>query len=136
MATTPVTKASIIKIVEEIKRLGDMLPKTVPIAKKTDKLYRTLTTISGESTWATFNRRMDILYGEDCRDASGRLHNIRRGAYGLGALCTFLTEFIVLSDDGALPYDLVKVKLDRLLKELVYLTSKYATPLVNGELEY
>ncbi|KAM5543378.1 hypothetical protein V8D89_002963 [Ganoderma adspersum] len=128
MSTSPVTKESVIKIVEEIKQLSEILPKTVPIAKKTDKLYQTLMTISGESTWATFNWRMDILYGEDCRDASGRLKNIRRGAYRLGAVCTFLTEFVVLSEDGALPYDLVKVKLDRILKELMHLTSSVSLP--------
>ncbi|KAI1782567.1 hypothetical protein LXA43DRAFT_1142421 [Ganoderma leucocontextum] len=124
MSTAPVTKDAVVKIVGEIERLSNVLPKTVPIGKKTDKLYQTLTgTISGESTWATFNRRMDILYGEDCRDGEGRLQNVRRGAYRIGVLCTFLTEFVVLSEDGALPYDLVKIKLDRLLKELVHLTS-------------
>ena len=118
MSSAIITKDDIVLLVKDITTLSAKLPKTVPKAKKADRIHETMTNIVGEGAWQTFNRRFDILFGEDCRDGSGRLIHVRRGIFGMDAVCKYLNEFIALSDDGALPYDLVKVKLDRILREL------------------
>ena len=63
-------------LVDKIIALTKILPKSVPEATCKDHIYEVMTTVTGDSLWETFNRRFDILFGEDCRDQEGRLHLI------------------------------------------------------------
>ncbi|KAF7371462.1 HATC-domain-containing protein [Mycena venus] len=68
-----------------MKKLTAQLPETIPLASDADDIVRVITTIRGidNSVCGTFNRRFDIIFAEDCRDANGRLKNIRRGDAGM-----------------------------------------------------
>jgi hypothetical protein len=77
-------------LIVAIKDLSLKLLETVPVAQKDGEIYRIITQVDGEGPWQTFNRRLDILFGEDCRDEQGNLKNIERGKYGLGAVCKYL----------------------------------------------
>jgi hypothetical protein len=46
--------------------------------------------VNEDDPWQSFNRNFDLLFGEDCRDEKGSLQNIRRGRYGMGAVCAYL----------------------------------------------
>ncbi|KAM5534206.1 hypothetical protein V8D89_012113 [Ganoderma adspersum] len=124
MSSAIITKDDIVLLVKDITTLSMKLPKAVPKSKKSDRIYEMMTKIIGEGAWQTFNRRFDILFGEDCWDGSGRLIHVQRGTFGMDAVCKYLSKFIALSDDGALLYDLVKMKLDRILRELQKLVGK------------
>ena len=63
----------------------------------------------------TFNRWFDALFGEDCRDASGRLLHICRGKLGLGLITSYLSK---IDWARGFPLDIVEIKLQRLLTEL------------------
>jgi len=63
----------------------------------------------------TFNQRFDALFAEDCCDASGCLHYIRRGKSGMGIVCSYLKK---LDWEKGFPLDIVAIKLQRLKTEL------------------
>jgi hypothetical protein len=106
-------------LIVNIVSLSQGLPATVPIATKGDKIYSVMTSAPGESTWHTFNRRFDALFGEDCRDQHGRLHFICRGLYGMDKVCSYLESIDLTASD--LPLDLIKIKLERLNNEILFL---------------
>ncbi len=116
----PVTASDVARTVDEIMKIVPQLPDTVPIGVEDGKLYQTLTKVHGENQWHTFNRRFDILFGEDCRDPNGRLLNMSRGKYGLDLVCEYLHWLLAwaASTAAALPWDAMHIKLERLLEEL------------------
>ena len=71
----------------------------------------------GEVPYETFNRRFDVLFGEDCRDLHGRLHYVRQGKHGMGLVVSYLSKI----DWTDFPLDLVELKLQRLIAELQHL---------------
>lgn len=103
-------------LIQRILGLVPTLPDTIPEAEKNDVICTAMKT-TGESAFATFNRRMDAIIGEDTRDKSGRLRYIRRGRLGLKAVCTYLERVL---DQPGLQYDLMDIKLERLVKELEF----------------
>src|ERR1700678_323742 len=118
MAVIPV---DILALVKTIKALSDSLPSTVGIATRDDKIYTTLVKINEGEIHMTFNRIFDILFKEDndCR-VDGRLRYLLRGKYGMDKLCAYLNDIDWMEPN--LPLDLVKLKLDRLIEELTFLT--------------
>jgi hypothetical protein len=76
---------AILDLIKKMKKLSSLLPDTVPEASDTDDIHRIITKAHGiENTiGGTFIRRFDILFGNDRRDANGRLKNIRRGDRGM-----------------------------------------------------
>ena len=70
-----------------------------------------------DSPHETFNRRFDVLFAEDCRDADGRLHHVRQGKLGMGLIVSYLSKL----DWTGFPLDLVELKLRRLITELKHL---------------
>lgn len=104
--------------VSEIKILCTELPVSVQNGSIRCKISQVFSMGEGESAWQTFNKRFDALFGEDCRDASGRLCHIRRGEYGMDKVSTYLSS--INFDD--MPLDLVAIKLNRLKTELEYLS--------------
>ncbi|KAL1939855.1 hypothetical protein VTO73DRAFT_9555 [Trametes versicolor] len=116
------TKADFEKHVAEIIRLSGRLPSSVPLGMTKDKLYKTFTAVSGASPFETFNRRFDIVFGEGCRDAEGRLFHLRQGGNGLGIVCSYLRG--LAKGVQELPFDIMNIKVARLADELTILTSK------------
>jgi hypothetical protein len=105
-------------LVRTIIRLSSSLPKNVPSATTSDKIYTVMHSDEGATTFETFNRRFDALFGEDCRSPDGRLHFIRQGKNGMALVCTYLKK---LDWSSNIPLDLVEIKLSRLSVELTYL---------------
>ena len=89
-------------LVDKIIALTKILPKSVPEATRKDHIYEVMTTVTGDSLWETFNRRFDILFGEDCRDQEGQLHLIRRGKSGMHAVGNYLRT--VVNDNQMKPF--------------------------------
>lgn len=113
----PVTVA-----ISEIARLSKLLPHSIPDGAIGDHIHEVLTTVThDEGDWPTFNRRFDILFGEDknCRDANGRFKHIRRGRYGMDAVCKYLHTL----DVTQMPAEIFMLKLVRVQVELETLTS-------------
>ena len=54
------------------------------------------------------------MFGEDCRDLHGCLHHVCHGKFGMGLVCSYLTNL----DWTDLPLDLAEIKLQCLLVEL------------------
>ncbi|KAJ6580026.1 hypothetical protein DFH09DRAFT_1444401 [Mycena vulgaris] len=81
-------------LVEQIHTLTRKLPSSVPTAAHESHISRSLTLPSQDGDAAsTFNRRMDILFGEDLRDAAGRLKYVaagKHGIIGMGAVVKYL----------------------------------------------
>ena len=123
-AVTPLaaTASDVTRIIDEIGRLLLQLPDTIPLGQPAGKLYQTMMNVHGEDTWHTFNRRFDILFGEDCRDAEGGLLNISRGQYGLEAVYTYLRSMLGLAvsegSGSTVPWDAMQIKVERLQNEL------------------
>jgi hypothetical protein len=113
--------ADILALVKSFEALSDSLPSTVGTATRDDKIYTTLVRVNEGDTYMTFNRIFDILFKEDndCR-VDGRLRYLLRGKYGMDKLCSYLNEVDWMEPN--LPLNLVKLKLDSVLEELIFLT--------------
>jgi hypothetical protein len=105
-------------LVKEITSLVNSLSDAVPKGTKDDKIWSVMNTAEGDSPYETFNRRFDVLFGEDCRDSSGRLQHVRQGKLGLGIVVSYLLKIDWTQD---FPLDLVELKLQRLVTELKHL---------------
>lgn len=110
------------QLVQDITELNKKLPPTIREGSKQDKLYEVMTKIDSETAWATFNRRFDILFAEDCRDENGRLHHIRRGRFGMNTVINYLNRIIVNEDQLKGFYAPAAIKLERVKTELEYLS--------------
>lgn len=104
------------RLVARIDTLTRALPDT--IATTTDKRSRIahVLKLSGEDNDvpSTFNCHMDLLFGENLRDANGRLPNILRGTTGLPLVVKYLRGI----EWGEVKAAIARPKLDRLIKEL------------------
>ena len=94
------------------------MPPSVQTGTKDDKIYLVMNSAEGEDAFETFNRRFDVMFGEDCRDPAGRLQHIRRGKLGMGVVCSYLSNIDCVK---GFPLDLVEIKLQRLMTELDFL---------------
>ena len=107
----------------ELKALVKILPRTVPFGTKHDRIYQVFDNIpvpnDVEQHWETFNCRMDNLFGEELRDAAGRLLNVKRGLFGMDMVIKYFDE---ACQAGNLMWDLASIKVDRLVVELKFLT--------------
>ena len=61
-------------LLSNIISLAKTLPLSLPLATVDDRIYTVMTSVEGESLWATFNKWFDALFGEDCRNGDRRLH--------------------------------------------------------------
>jgi hypothetical protein len=121
MAASVTAACLIVKLIS----LCQGLPKTVPIAEKDDKIYHVITNVNEDDPWQSFNRKFDLLFGEDCRDGKGHFQNIRRGRYGMGAVCMYLKG--VNTEEPWFLADLAIIKLERICKELEVIKLKYVS---------
>ncbi|KAH9019427.1 hypothetical protein EDB85DRAFT_1892558 [Lactarius pseudohatsudake] len=106
-------------VVDAISRAAKNLPSSVPEGRRDGKLYRVMTNDSyrGETAWETFNKRMDAIFGEDCRNAEGRLENVCRGRFGIDIVTKYLT--ITIDQSGIKAFHVpMMIKLERLKTEL------------------
>lgn len=107
--------------IEVLSSLVSSLPCHVPLATKDDEIARIFTKIpvpnNADLQWPVFNRRMDILFGEDVRNG-GRLANILRGPFGMDMVMEYLSKSV---NEGSLLWEPVKPKLERLIKEMQHI---------------
>lgn len=110
-----------------MEALTKLLPSSVLEATQQDRIYRLTTSTNGGNPFENFNRIFDLLFKEDddCRDSNGRFHYLRRGKYGMNKLLSYLKNVPWSDESMAQAYDLVKLKLDRVIGELDYLTYVY-----------
>jgi hypothetical protein len=100
--------------------LAKSLPESVPLAKKSDAIYKLFEKIpvpkDPASHFEVFNRRMDILFGNDVRHKkTGRLINMKRGAFGIDLVLTYIKE---ATEAGFLIWDVAVIKINRLIEEI------------------
>ncbi|KAF7794639.1 hypothetical protein EIP86_005776 [Pleurotus ostreatoroseus] len=113
-----VTASEISLLIRRLQGLSSTLPPSVPLAKANDKIYHVITSVHGDDVFHTFNRRFDALFGLDCRDQSGHMKYIRRGRFGMDAVCKFLESIDLL--DESMQLTLMALRLNTLIKELEY----------------
>ena len=109
------TISEIKALVKVIGTLSNGLPQSIPLGTKEDKIWTVMHTEECETAHETFNRRFDAMFGEDCRDTTGRLQHIRKGKLGLGSVSAYLSK-VDWADN--FPLDIVEIKLQRLIVEL------------------
>ncbi|KAJ7331344.1 hypothetical protein DFH08DRAFT_881436 [Mycena albidolilacea] len=104
----------ILDLIKKIGKLSALLPETVPEAPADDDIHRIITRVEHPdgTVAATFNRRLDILFGEDTRSSDGRLKNILWGIMGWDSIHW---------ESAVIPFDLTEPKLTRVADELEYL---------------
>ena len=108
-------------LIENFLTLCDGLPSSIPLAAQDDHIYHVMTTVNGDDAWQTFNRRFDLLFGDDLQNAEGRLLHIRRGKHGMGAVCIYLQSIDL--DTPGLFHDLMVIKLTHVIEEIIHLMS-------------
>ncbi|KAJ7355342.1 hypothetical protein DFH08DRAFT_852228 [Mycena albidolilacea] len=89
-------------------------PRDCPRSPADDDIHRIITRVEHPdgTVAATFNRRLDILFGEDTRSSDGRLKNILWGIMGWDSIHW---------ESAVIPFDLTEPKLTRVADELEYL---------------
>ncbi|KAJ6599829.1 hypothetical protein DFH09DRAFT_1271440 [Mycena vulgaris] len=99
----------IIDLVKKIAKLTLFLPETVPLATEEDDIPRRIFELEGEygTVASTFNRRVDILFGEHVRDSDGRLTYVRRGNLGMDCVVKYLES---------IHWESAKISLDRTVR--------------------
>lgn len=112
-------------LIDNLPALCNSLPSSVPQATDSDLIHQVTTTITGKDPWHTFNWHFDILFGEDCQDDNGRLHHLKQGPLGMGAVCTYLNNLDL--DDTCFMHDLMVKKLTCVVKEVIYLMYVWAS---------
>src|ERR1700679_3115024 len=89
------TRISEIKtLIKSITTLSNTLPHSSSVLQgmKEDKIWSVMNTEECETAHETFNKCFDAMFGEDCRDDTGRLKYVRRGKLGLGRICSYLSK--------------------------------------------
>jgi hypothetical protein len=126
MASPDSSLASLIKQTRFLKTLASVLPNTVRLATETDIIHQVFTRCpvpqngaSGEQHWQTFNRRLDILFGENVRNSDGCLQHIMQGPFGMDMVIRYIEK---ATATGELLVDAAMPKIERLVKELQFLT--------------
>ncbi|KAJ7894933.1 hypothetical protein B0H14DRAFT_3854189 [Mycena olivaceomarginata] len=111
----------IIDLVKKIAKCTLFLPETVPLAIEEDDIPRRIFELEVEdgTVASTFNRRVDILFGEHDRDSDGRLKYVRRGNLGMDCVVKYLES--IHWESAKIPFDLAEGKLARIADELDYL---------------
>jgi hypothetical protein len=111
------TVETIEQLVKEINSLSTSLSDAVPKGSKDDKIASVMNSKEGDTPHETFNRRFDVLFGEDCHDSHGRLLHVRQGKLGMSLVVFYLSKI----DWTNFPLDIVELKLRRLVAELQHL---------------
>ncbi|KAA1473689.1 hypothetical protein DENSPDRAFT_851780 [Dentipellis sp. KUC8613] len=128
-------------LVGDLVRQVPRLPARVLRAEKTGDVatvFKNIPVSQEDGTWQAFNRRMDVLYGEDVRDEHGRLKNVQRGEHGMEKVVSYL-QTIVSQQDKDFLWTAGIPKLVRLVDEVNFLIENAAvqgaTPLATASAE-
>jgi len=115
------TLADISAVILCLISLTRNIPSNVVVGTQQDQMYRLLTSVNEGNVFATFNRIFDLLFKEDndCRNEHGRFKYLRQGRYGMDHLGTYLQQISWEDASMIVAYDLVKLRLDWLIDELV-----------------
>lgn len=80
--------------VDSLAKLVKQLPDSVPLATSEDQIPAVFSSLDvpddPNEAWEIFDRRFNSLFGEEIRNASGRLVNFRRGPLGIEAVLDYL----------------------------------------------
>ncbi|KAF8180072.1 hypothetical protein K438DRAFT_1208275 [Mycena galopus ATCC 62051] len=108
--------AAMEKLVARIETLMCALPHTIAATMDKQSCIAHVLKFQCENndTPTTFNRRMDLLFGEDLRNANGWLPNILCGTCGLPLVVKYLRGI----EWGEVKAEIVRLKLNRLIREL------------------
>jgi hypothetical protein len=109
-----------IQSINNITILAKELPKSVADASKTDRIYTALKDGKPSDSWETWNRRFDLVFGEHLRNKStGRLHEVRRGRFGMSAFFAALRVALVGHESAFKDsWDILQLRLDRVEREM------------------
>jgi len=120
MATPADDRVAFVSGVSKLAKLLHILPRSVPLATANDHINTVFKNIPSEASeaWEVFNHRFDALFGQDTRDAEGRLKNVRCGPLGMDQVLGYLQ--FVTNQDGIL-WTPAKPKIKRLVSEVEYL---------------
>jgi hypothetical protein len=102
-------------LINNIVSLTKSLLTSIPFATDKDKIFAVMNSPEGESTWHTFNKYFNALFGVDCQNSMGQLHHIHRGHLSMDKVCAYLRTLNV----GSVPLNLATIKLLHLQDRLV-----------------
>ncbi|KAK6984713.1 hypothetical protein R3P38DRAFT_3231389 [Favolaschia claudopus] len=98
-------------LINKMDALTQQLPKSMYKATDQDKIYHVGNKVHGmdkNSASSTFIRRMDILFGHDCRDDDGHFQYISRGEHGMSLVVQYLRSIDWKS--AGIPFTVAAVK--------------------------
>jgi hypothetical protein len=119
-ASTPDSAHAVVRHqLNHLKSLVDILPSSIALATHNDRISTVFTNIpvpkETDDHWMVFNRRLDALFGEDLRNADGRLPNVLRGPFGMDMVVQYIEDVVAA---GHLLWEPTKPKLERLISEM------------------
>ncbi|KAF7324268.1 putative AC transposase [Mycena sanguinolenta] len=115
-------------LIDQIEALSRRLPSSIPNGSATEKINHVMTKVFGldkDSESSTFTRRMDILFGSDCRNELGHFRYVTRGKHGMGVVIQYLCSIDWKSTD--ISFTVAAVKLTAIVKDLEVLCLEGAT---------
>ncbi|RXW12522.1 hypothetical protein EST38_g13333, partial [Candolleomyces aberdarensis] len=114
--------------VKALRSLILQLPPTVPIAKPDSQIVEVFkrhpVPADSSENWEIFNRRMDILFGEETR-VNGHLPTVERGRYGMDLILGYLEDEVA---SGHLQWEAAMPKIMRLVNEVKDLINAASVP--------
>ncbi|KAK7017666.1 putative AC transposase, partial [Favolaschia claudopus] len=106
-------------LINKIDTLTQQLPKSMYKATDQDKIYHVVNKVHGmdkNSASSTFIRRMDILFGHDCRNDDGHFQYISRGEHGMSLVVQYLRSIDWKS--AGIPFTVAAVKLTSIVSDM------------------
>ncbi|KAK1227395.1 hypothetical protein PQX77_009610 [Marasmius sp. AFHP31] len=102
-----------------LRTLTSKLPNTVREASEQDVIYTAFQNVLESNDpsegWEIVNRRMDILFGQQERDANGKLKNIMRGKFGMDLVLEYLER---AAKSGCIIWDAIQPRLARIASDM------------------
>ncbi|KAK6995737.1 putative AC transposase [Favolaschia claudopus] len=115
---TPLLVTLISDLINKMDALTQQLPKSIYKATDQDKIYHVVNNVHGmdKTEASTFIRRMDILFGNDCRGDDGHFRYISRGKYGMILVVQYLRSLEWKS--AGIPFTIAAVKLTSIVSDM------------------
>ncbi|PPR07539.1 hypothetical protein CVT24_007136, partial [Panaeolus cyanescens] len=123
-----------LKHVQTLKSLQPLLPDTLPLATRESRVNEIFVKqpepTSLDEWWEVFNRRMDILYGDNTRigdtEKTRRLQNMERGQYGLSQVVLYLEKTVNIAPKD-FPWNVAMIKVLRLVNEFKHYVENHTS---------
>ncbi|RXW12861.1 hypothetical protein EST38_g12992, partial [Candolleomyces aberdarensis] len=113
--------------VKSLAELQSLLPNNIPEGTEDGHIASIFSRVpvpdGAEELWEVFNRRMDLLFGEEMRnEATGRLLHVTRGPFGMGLVIGYLEDTVKANPLG-FQWTAAMPKVLRLVNELKVLNN-------------